>query len=66
MTIIDRKPSDRKISDKCTECGCTLPRYHPHHFLCQKCWEKKEMEAGRAGYIAWADRKKMLTRGKKI
>jgi hypothetical protein len=66
MTIIDKKPRDRKVTNKCTECGRQLPRYHPHHYLCQECWEKKQFEKGRAGYVVWSDRKKMLDRGKII
>jgi hypothetical protein len=55
---------DRKVVDNCTICKHPLLKHHPHHFLCQKCWEKKQEEQGRMGYVDWSDRKKMLRRGK--
>ena len=61
MTIIK---DDRKLTNKCTRCGCTLPKHHPHHWLCNRCWEKTQEEKGRLGYIAINDRKKMIRRGK--
>lgn len=66
MTIIDKLPRDRKVTNKCTGCWSQLPKFHPHHYLCQKCWEKKQFEKGHAGYITWNQRKEALKRGKLI
>lgn len=66
MTIISTKHEDRKLINKCDKCQCILPKNHPHHFLCGKCWEKTQMEKGRMGYVDWNLKKKMLNRGKLI
>ena len=66
MTIIDKLPRDRKVTNKCTGCGAILPKFHPHHYLCQKCWEKKQEEKGRMGYVYWNMRKENLKRGKLV
>lgn len=51
MGIIDRNPKDLKLANKCIECRCTLPEHHPHHWLCQWCWEKKQEAKGHLGIV---------------
>jgi len=55
---------DRKLTNKCSRCGCTLPKNHPHHWVCQRCWENIQIEKGHFYYVALNDRKQSLRRGK--
>ena len=56
-----------KLIEKCDTCKKPLPKNNKHHYLCQKCWEKKQEEMGnlchefiakqRDGYVTGFKRK---------
>lgn len=48
---IKSKMIDNKLVKNCVKCGNQLRKNSPHHYLCIKCWEKKELERGNLALI---------------
>lgn len=42
---------DYKIRSDCKCCGEKLPSINPHHTLCKRCWEKKQIAKGNLALI---------------
>jgi len=40
-----------KLRDNCQECGNELGKKNKHHFLCDNCWEKRQLKKGNLSLI---------------